>query len=318
MNSGISIKMHHRGAYENLWHDHKYSILAVSHKKFASGAKKAGSNPQRILGFLDFLANCSETSYSEVYEALLSVYNEVKSYINHNQRRSVIEKIVANDSTVCEDLFSIISDKKIEGLYGCRLFFRKSPVFKYWDFGSFPGLWLMLGPFLVHVTPENVLQRITDECRIKADELAQILDELKNGLSKSKFAEYPTELQTSLRKNLLLSETGERYHLNLRFSNYLSSEATTERNDSSETTFSRNTENILLLIEKCWDSNPSDIPLFPEDNFWKDNDSEEFSAEQLNEIRTYFQEQTLSEGNIQSSAESEITISDEIEEEMME
>ncbi|MBF0546677.1 MAG: hypothetical protein HQM08_19680 [Candidatus Riflebacteria bacterium] len=296
------MRLYHRGAYENLWHEHKFAVLAISHKKFITGAKKIGCNPPRILSFLDFLAKCQNKDRSEQYSALLTVYHEIKDFLDRGQKRKIVEKIVDSDNSVFDDLFEKIIFFKFEKLFGCRLFYPNSPIFKFWDFNDTGGLSVMLGPVMFQLSKENVKFRLCEATGLYEENVDQFLNILRPGIPKSEFNEFPKLLSEALEKNLLLAKTLNQVFLHPRIASSLNS---TEKPECC------NSLAALYAIEQYWDQNCQEIPLLPADEDWH---KEIGTAENSNiaEITKLFNEQLLMEGKF-PELESESELEPELE-----
>lgn len=198
----------HRGIYEYLWSEHKYSIIAVSLKSFSAMAGRLGKRPQ-ILGWLRRLAVLYSEERPELYNALLNAYMHIKPALNRSQRQELIEALLADTEAASELIYQHALSLQEKSLYGCRLFFKGShALYKCWDAQDKPGLWLCFGPFQLHLTPEQVFYRIAKGCDLNSTDLSERLSALQAGISEKEFQDWPDSLRQQLFNNNLVANPG--------------------------------------------------------------------------------------------------------------
>lgn len=198
----------HRGIYEYLWSEHKYSIIAISLKTFHGMAERLGKRPQ-ILNWLRRLAVLAESERPENYNALLNAYLHIKPGLTREQRHEIIELLLSDEQGATELIYQHALNLAEKSLYGCRLFFKSNKaLYKFWDAQDKPGLWLCFGPFQQHLTSTQVFSRLAHVAAIKSGDLAERLRTLQNGISAKEFATWPEALCLQLKKNNLVAEPG--------------------------------------------------------------------------------------------------------------
>ncbi len=198
----------HRGIYEYLWSEHKYSIIAVSLKSFSTMAARLGRNPQ-ILSWLRRLAIIYSEERPELYNALLNAYQHIKPALSRNQRHELIETLLTNKEAASELIYQHALSLQEKSLYGCRLFFKGSQaLYKHWDVQDKPGLWICFGPFQLHLTPEQVFHRIAEGSGLTNADLVERLLVLETGISEKEFQDWPDNLRQQLFNNNLVATPG--------------------------------------------------------------------------------------------------------------
>lgn len=198
----------HRGIYEFLWSDHKYSVIAFSLKAYQNMGSRFGRRPQ-ILNWLHKLAVFANSEKLESYNGLLNAYLYVKEKLSRADQEEIIELILENEQNASDLIYQHVINQKEKALYSCRLFFNQNKaIFKFWDVQYRPGLWLCFGPFQLHLTPDQVINRISILTDISKKEISERLRQLEHGISSREFKEWPELLCNQLVDNNLVAEPG--------------------------------------------------------------------------------------------------------------
>ncbi|MBF0499190.1 MAG: hypothetical protein HQM09_03615 [Candidatus Riflebacteria bacterium] len=288
----------HRGAYEHLWSEQKYAALAISSKRFQIGSRRLGAKPPKILSFLDQLSKFVSTEQSEFSNAWLTAYSQVKDRIPRDERRPIIEALLAGAPSANDRLYEQILEHHEAGLYGCRLFFPRCGSYKFWDFHDLPGLWQLMGPYLLHTGFGAIRTRLEKIGGCVGTGLDERLEILRRGISLSEFETWPETLCKALKKHVMVAIPGERVWLHPRVE--LPLPAPVCEPEEAEGA-------AIAALETFWDENPEDIPLLPEDDDWLERLTNErlpgidwimpeHPLEVIKTIRQAFREQSEAEG----------------------
>jgi len=206
----------HRGIYEYLWSEHKYSIIGISIKASQSVAANMGRKPQ-LLSFLKKLAAWITYDRPEWYNSLLNAYMHIKPLINRQKRLAIIEEILENHSTAADSIFLTALQHQEKSLGGCRIFYSaEHAVYKFWDAQDRPGLWICFGPFQMHLTPEEVFNRVAMQSNIDLTYLKKLLEDLQNGIPLAEFETIPDSLRRELDINNMIAIPGSTAYLHPR------------------------------------------------------------------------------------------------------
>lgn len=198
----------HRGIYEYLWSEHKYSIIGISIKASQSIAAKMGRKPQ-LLAFLKKLAAWIPEDRPEWYNALLNAYMHVKPLISRRKRLEIIEEILSDQSKAADSIFIEALQHHDKSLAGCRVFYSgEHAVYKFWDSQDRPGLWICFGPFQMHLTPEEVFNRAAVQTGYNLSSLKEILCNLQSGIPLTEFEKLPDALRLELQFNNMVAMPG--------------------------------------------------------------------------------------------------------------
>lgn len=249
----------HRGAYEHLWAEHRYSIvgLSIKHSKIAAG--KLGRTPH-ILSFLGLLARHRSERRPELNHALLSVYDHIKPHLDRPVREKLVESVLAGDSRTEEMLYDLVSSTHASGLYGCRLFFTARGFNKFWDYGEQPGLQVLLGPRMVHVPFSSVRMRLESLSGTHGAGLHERLAALKHGISRSEYDDWPELLRMALEDHLMVAVMPTAARLHPRVELPLPEAGIQEVEPMHA---------ALLALERLWDADPDMIPHLPATESWR-------------------------------------------------
>ena len=183
--------------------------MAVSMKSFTGMSARLGKVP-KILAVIKRIAECAFEAKPENYDALLSVYMYIKDYIGRKRQEEIVKAIMSNEAHATYMIYedTIKHDEKF--LPGCRIFFDNScGIIKFWDNQDKPGLWICLGPFQLHLTPQQVFSRMSIQSGIKPDVLLEELKLLKKGVSYNDLKQFPEKLTKILKNNNALAEPGK-------------------------------------------------------------------------------------------------------------
>ena len=168
------IQQAHRGIYEFLWSEHKNSILSVSIKAFQGIASKLGKRPM-ILALLKKFAEHAYEEETERYNALLNAYDEIKKVLTRKERQIIIEALLENEDEAARLIYEMPLKYDCKVLSGCRLFFpREQGVYKFWDAQDRPGLWCCFGAFQLHLSTNQVMNKISISTGIDKEKLINI------------------------------------------------------------------------------------------------------------------------------------------------
>ncbi|OGK08850.1 MAG: hypothetical protein A2W80_06345 [Candidatus Riflebacteria bacterium GWC2_50_8] len=237
----------HRGIYEYLWSEHKYSMIGISLKIFQGMAARLGKKPQ-ILNWLRRLAVLATEERPEWYNALLNVYMHIKPELNRAQRHEIIELLLVDEPAAAELLYKHALRLNEKSMYGCRLFFKGTQaLYKFWDAQDRPGLWLCFGPFQLHLTAAQVFSRIAISSATTADELHGRFQMLNSGIREEEFLCWPETLRDHLLNNNLVVMPGSSAILHPRARILLSENTATALQVDNYTT-------AALILEKLWDN----------------------------------------------------------------
>ena len=204
------IQLAHRGIYEFLWSEHKNSTLSVSIKAFQGIAAKLGKRPM-LLALLKKFAEHSYEEETERYNALLNAYDEIIKVLTRQERQIIIETLLKDEEEAAKLIYEMPLKYGLKVLSGCRLFFpREQGLYKFWDAQDKPGLWLCFGAFQLHLTPQQVLNKISISTGIKAEEIMKLFHCLKNGMDYNEYVGYPENLRLALQKHVIVAMPGKK------------------------------------------------------------------------------------------------------------
>ena len=237
----------HRGIYEFLWSEHKNSVLSVSIKAFQGMASKLGKRPM-LLALLKKFAEHAYEAETERYNALLNAYDEIKSYLNRKERQLIIDTLLENEDEAANLIYELPLKYDCKVLSGCRLFFPKEQgIYKFWDAQDKPGLWFCFDAFQLHLTPNQILSKISISTKTAPKEILNLLTSLKSGIKYDEYLKYPENLRKSLQSHVMVALPGKKSAwLNPRINiEDLSDEANKIEVDQLEAS--------ALAIERIWD-----------------------------------------------------------------
>ena len=237
----------HRGIYEFLWSEHKNSVLSVSIKAFQGMASKLGKRPM-LLALLKKFAEHAYEEETERYNALLNAYDEIKSCLNRKERQLIIDTLLENEDEAANLIYEQPLKYDCKVLSGCRLFFPKEQgIYKFWDAQDRPGLWFCLGAFQLHLTPDQIISKISIATNNTPKEILNLLTSLKSGIRYDDYLKYPEKLRNSLQSHVMVALPGKKSAwLNPRINvSELSDEVNKIEVDQLEAS--------ALAIEKIWD-----------------------------------------------------------------
>ncbi|NLI78021.1 MAG: hypothetical protein GX442_16510 [Candidatus Riflebacteria bacterium] len=261
----ITLRPFHRGAYENLWAEHRYALLAVSFKKFRLAIGKLGRHPH-VLAFLATLQRAAEKPWGEWNHALLNAYDHVRPHLDRPGREQLIERVLAEDPGVPAELFELVRRHAVSSLYGCRLFYPRRAVAKIFDFGDQPGLWLCLGPTLVHLSWGALRARFQARMGVDAATLDGILAALADGLAPAAWEALPDRVREVLETHAAVAVTPTRAWLHPRLPVPLPTAPTAP---AAVTAVPAETV-AWLALERFWDLEPGMLPALPTFDEWLD------------------------------------------------
>lgn len=203
------LQPYHRGIYEYLWSEHKYVLMSISIKSFQNLAAKLGRNPQITSVLRRFVVSSSQ-NLPEYYNGLLNAYMHIKGYLDRSERFALITTLLENEVAAAEMIFAAAIRHQEQTLYGCRLFYpRGFAAYKFWDVQHHPGLWVVFGPFQLHLKPEEVFWRICCKTLITAEQLRGYLQQLRQGVAPSNFDQWPEDLRLELMRNNMIAMPGK-------------------------------------------------------------------------------------------------------------
>lgn len=243
----------HRGAYEHLWAEHRYAVLghSIKHTKIAAG--KLGRVPH-LLSFLGFLARHRDEPRRSINHALLSVYDHIQPHIDRNTRRSLVEAVLDGDPSVDDRLFGLACTTGTAGLYGCRLFYPARGFNKFWDYGEQPGLQVLLGPRMLHISFSVLRTRLEALSGMRNAGLNERLAALKQGIARVEYDAWPDLLRMALEDHLMVAvmPTAARLHPRVELPLPPASVEEVEPMHAA-----------LLALERLWDADPALVPHLP-------------------------------------------------------
>lgn len=254
------LQANHRGIYEYLWSEHKYVALSISIKAFQTTAGKLGKVPQ-CLTLLRRLFNHAAADKPELMTGILNAYMHIQPLIQRSERETLIKTLLEDFCAGAQLIYEFGLKLEETGLYGCRLFFPGvKAIYKFWDAQDHPGLWLLFGPFQLHLQPEYVVMRISRDCGLCQNEMREYLRALEESLTISDYKSWPVTLRNYLEHNNLVAQPGLKVHLHPRAKlNLFNTKNTCEICDSNEIA-------AVLALEKIWDNLPAadTIPFVPD------------------------------------------------------
>jgi hypothetical protein len=241
----------HRGIYEFLWSEHKYPVMAVSLKSFQGMASRLGKRPQ-ILALLRKMTEYAFSERNENYNALLNAYTHIKPLISRERRRDIIETLLIDETAATRMIYEDVVAHAETGLAGCRLFFpAEHAIYKLWDSQDRPGLWICFGPFQLHLTPQQVFDRVCLNAHCEPQETLDRLCVLAKGITAEMFAEWPEKLRLTLAHNNMIAMAEKKIWLHPRIKPATLSPQIERYNCDFLSA-------AALTIEKIWDN--SDYP----------------------------------------------------------
>ena len=241
------IQQAHRGIYEFLWSEHKNSVLSISIKAFQGIASKLGKRPMLLSLLKKFAEHAYETE-TERYNALLNAYDEIKNVLSRKERQIIIETLLKDEDKAANLIYTMPLKYGCKVLSGCRLFFpREQGVYKFWDAQDKPGLWMCFGAFQLHLTPMQVLSKISIASQTDSKKILDLLSLLKQGLDYKEYLNFPSNLREILQKHVMVAMPGKKSAwLNPRIN-------IDELNTDVEMFEVDQLEASALAIEKIWD-----------------------------------------------------------------
>lgn len=249
----------HRGAYDHLWSEFRYLVLAVSLKASSRFSRKLGATPTRKLSLLEDLSYFYQQPRRDFIQALLQAYLPVKPFLSRPERRTLMEGFLAHDPNTLDSLYSLILRHRVEALYGCRLFFPPATPIRYYDHQDHPGLWTCLGPYLVHLRGGS-LRAWLGRGLCAGDDLEGWLAMIEKGCHQREYELLPARFRSQAEQIGCVVQPGIRVFLHPHFRNAL--QATQDEQPLSTEALS------LLALANWWDLHPQDIPLLPETPEW--------------------------------------------------
>lgn len=200
----------HRGIYEFLWSEQKNSVLGVSMNAFHGITAKLGKKPM-LLALIKKFAEYAYEEETELYNALLNAYDEVKKTLSRQERQLIMETLFNDEAETARLIYELPLKYGDKTLSGCRLFFpREQGLYKFWDAQDRPGLWACFGPFQLHLTPQQVLGKISISTGISPKEIISMLNILKNGISVDEYSAYPENLRIKLQQHVMVAMPGKK------------------------------------------------------------------------------------------------------------
>jgi hypothetical protein len=249
----------HRGAYEHLWAEQKYAVLASSFGAFKSAASRFSARPPQFLGFLAHLARIADRPVGEWRNAWLHVYDHLRPHLSAVEQRRVIEGIVNDDPAVGEEMYRLALRSHESSLFGCRLFFPRGGFYKIWDPAGEAGLWILLGPFLGHYRPGELLVMTRKAAALKDPDLFSLLDRWREGIPRGEYTDFPPALRELVRRWGAVAEPGEKVYLHPRFPNFRNVDLSGEFEPEAL---------AVYVLEHFWDSRPERVPGLPTAEEW--------------------------------------------------
>ncbi len=249
----------HRGAYEHLWAEHRYSIVGLSIKHSRTAAGKLGRVPH-LLSFLGFLARHRNERRRGLNHALLSVYDHLQPHLERTEREKLVEAVLSGDSNIDRMLYDLVCSTQKTGLYGCRLFFPPRAPNKFWDYGEQPGLQVLLGPRMVHIPFAVVRKRLESLSGVRGAGLHERLAALRAGISRDEYDTWPELFRMALEDHLMVAVLPTAARLHPRVELPLP-EAVVQDVEPMHA--------ALLALERLWDADPDMIPHLPPVEHWR-------------------------------------------------
>ncbi|RCK79606.1 MAG: hypothetical protein OZSIB_4078 [Candidatus Ozemobacter sibiricus] len=255
----ILLRPFHRGTYECLWAEHRYALLAVSLKKFRQAIGKLGRTPH-VLAFLASLRHGTEQPWAEWNHALLSIYDHVKEHLDRPARQELIDRLLAGDPGVPTALFELGRRWHVAPVLGCRLFFPRRALYKFYDFGDQPGLWVCLGPMLIHLGWGALRARWEARTGMIGPALDERLATLAGGLEADAYVGWPLSLREVLEDHAAVAITPTRVWLHPRLALPLPPAVPFPADP------------VLAgwaALERAWDADPGLMPALPSFAEWR-------------------------------------------------
>jgi hypothetical protein len=210
------LQPYHRGAYEYLWFEHKFSVLGVSVKAFQNATSKIGKLPQ-IHALLGCLYHYTNDEKKDWYNALLNAYKQLTPHLSRQRKREIVEAILEDHGHAQELIYADTLKFKETTLYGSRVFFPQNlAIYKFWDKEGMHGLWSLFGPFQLYFNTGQIFSRIITQANISAQTFDETLKLLSTGLNIDNFSCIDEPLKTLLMRNNMVSLTGEKARLHPR------------------------------------------------------------------------------------------------------
>lgn len=267
MTYNILFRDSHRNAYECLWSEHRARVLAVSVKKYQLASSKLGKIPQ-YLGLLKLLNDVTFYNQTNYYYAVLTVYDEIKELIERKDREEIINKLLSQDPTLLEKLYELGKIHNLLSIQGCRLFFPNKAINKFYDHASLPGLWILLGPKLIHLSFHQLKKRLEKRLNLGAYQLNELLEKLKNGLEIRSYLEIDYKIRAILEAHCFVAVTNSKAWLHYAIPVPLPND---DKNNYSQIRldFSYNELYTYLVLEYIWDSYKGLMPKLPDFEVFK-------------------------------------------------
>ena len=250
----------HRGAYDHLWAEFRYQVLAVSIRATPRLSRRLGAVPPKILGLLEQLAWFAFQPQTERLQALLQAYLHGKSLLDRLQRRTLVEGLTKDDPDALRTIYSLGVQQKIEPLAGCRLFFPPRGLYKFWNGQEAPGLWICLGPYLFHCRGQRLKNRLTSLFGENPDPW---LSRLQAGVSRETYETLSSGQRAGLENLALIAHAGNHRFLHPHVSSALRAESADEPLTPIHA--------MLWGLEVWWDRNPELMPRLPLSEEWHDS-----------------------------------------------
>lgn len=287
----------HRGIYEFLWSEQKNSVLGISMTAFQGIVSKLGKRPM-LLSLLKRFAEYAYEDEAEMYNALLNAYDDIKKTLKRSERQLIMETLLKDEAETARLIYELPLNYNEKVLSGCRLFFpREQGLYKFWDAQDRPGLWACFGPFQLHLTPQQILDKIAISTATDPELVLNMLKALGNGIRIDEYLSYPENVRIMLQHHVMVAMPGKKAAwLNPRINvAQLTPDVTKLELDQLEVS--------ALALEKIWDEaeympdviakapeeadfkaafNPESLPFVA----WKDSFNADSALEELKERYT--------------------------------
>ncbi len=213
----MTIQPFHRGIYEYLWSEHKYSVIGVGLKAYQGMAARMGNHPH-ILQFLKKLGGFAQAEKPEKYNSLLNTYMHIKPLLQREECFHIIKTLLENEQEASCLIYNFALTREERSLYGCRVFFpQERGIYKFWDSQDRPGLWICFGPLQLHLSAAMVVKRLCEHTKSCAEELTEKLYCLRQGIDASDYSAWPVDLVEALENNNMVATPGKKVFLHPRF-----------------------------------------------------------------------------------------------------
>ena len=210
-----------------------------------------------VLALIKKFAEYAYEEETELYNALLNAYDEVKKTLSRQERQLIMETLFNDEAETARLIYELPLKYGDKTLSGCRLFFpREQGLYKFWDAQDRPGLWACFGPFQLHLTPQQVLGKISISTGISPKEIISMLNILKNGISVDEYSAYPENLRIKLQQHVMVAMPGKKSAwLNPRI-------IVSDFSENIEPLKVDQIEASALVMEKIWDEVHNRLPYF--------------------------------------------------------